>query len=125
MLPAEMPSTTSDVSSLFSPLFSLSQFKTVTKILSCVFTVDPDADHVSPPQADSSVGRRLKDLSVFVLQGGRRLGGGLRLVGHLIFGTFSNHQAVSGRVLNDFRTIFNAELYQDPSAISADCFGAK
>src|SRR5450755_2802301 len=29
-------------------LFLFSQFKTVTKILSCVFTIDPDADHVSP-----------------------------------------------------------------------------
>jgi hypothetical protein len=37
-------------------------------------------------------------------------------------GTFSNHQPVSDRVLDDFRTIFNAELFQDPSAIGADRF---
>jgi hypothetical protein len=43
-------------------LFLFSQFKTVMKILSCVLTVDPDAHPVSPPQADSSVGSRLKDL---------------------------------------------------------------
>jgi hypothetical protein len=39
------------------------------KILSCIFTIEPGADPVSPPQPDSFVGRRLKDLSVFVLQG--------------------------------------------------------
>jgi len=36
------------------------------------------------------------------------------------FGTFSNHQAVSDRVLDDGRTIFNAELFQDPGAIGAE-----
>src|ERR1017187_8324732 len=38
-------------------------------IPSCIFTIDPDDDHVCPPEADSLVGRGLKDLSVFVLQG--------------------------------------------------------
>jgi hypothetical protein len=32
--------------------------------------INPDADHVYQRQADSFVGRRLKDLSVFDLQGG-------------------------------------------------------
>ena len=37
----------------------------------------------------------------------------------------SNHQAVSDGVLGDFRTVFDAELFQDPSAIGADRFGAE
>src|SRR3981189_2402287 len=41
------------------------------------------------------------------------------------FGTNSNHKAISDRVLDDLRTIFNVELFQDPSAIGADRFCAE
>jgi hypothetical protein len=34
------------------------------------WTLNPDANHAHQPQSDSFVGRRLKDVSVFVLQGG-------------------------------------------------------
>jgi hypothetical protein len=53
-----------------SPLFPLVLFKTVAKILFRICRVGPDGDNHHPQQADSLVDIRLKDLSVFVLQGG-------------------------------------------------------
>lgn len=65
-------------------------------------------------QAERSVGVSLT---------GRRLKAGKEVAGWTIaptFGTFSNHQAISDRVQDDLRTILNAELFQDASAIGAD-----
>jgi hypothetical protein len=45
--------------------------------------------------------------------------------GRLALEMVSNHQAVSDRVLDDFRIILHAELFQDAGAISADCLGAE
>ena len=54
---------------------------------------------------------------MFVLQeGGKR---GCRLASPTL-GAFSNHQTVSDRVLDDGRTIFSAELFQDPGTIGAE-----
>jgi hypothetical protein len=50
-------------------LFLFVSIQNSYEIPSCIFTIDPDNDHVCPPEADSLVGRGLKDLSVFVLQG--------------------------------------------------------
>jgi hypothetical protein len=51
-------------------LFLVVSIQNSYEVLSCVFTIERGANPVSPRQADSLVGRRLKDLSVFVLQEG-------------------------------------------------------
>jgi hypothetical protein len=88
--------------------------------------INPGADPVLQPRADSFGGLPLKDLSVFVLP--RRMKAGEEVAGWTVPPTLvrlSNHQAVSDRVLDDFRTIFDASPFQDPNAIGADRFYAQ
>lgn len=88
--------------------------------------VNPFADPAHQPLADSRVGRRLKDLSVFVLQGGGRQETRVRdRAARSTWGAHSNYQAVSDRVLDDFRAILGAELFEDAPAIGADRFCAE